>query len=825
MAVIYYPTTSNFSTAVPQKVVASQLIPIMTGTSRTACNSEQTIAFTADTAGTLEGVFICLSLTSTAAGQSFTIHLEKNDGGWADVAGVTKTLTYAEIAGTYASTMLGAGMAWVYFAFGSTTAITTDADTWRIKVQSTNASGFLLPNTTSGFNYGIVITATTTYSSSDDILIENGITITVDQSITAGNLIQGVDSILQWTNPPAASYTLTVTRWFMSASSKFLYGSSDVPIAAAVRGTLSITNMYLGQNFFGNTDNTFNVYGVKPTNYYSYLNADAAASQKVIVTTVDMSASWTAGDILWIYGSKGVGTFANHIRSDTIGSISGTSITMTNNLPVGVMEGWAVINITRFNAQCGFVSTGALNPAGSYGQLFSNYKLSGASLGGTTTSNTANGYNAYIDTSRVTGMLVEDCILTAGNMFMAVGGATGPNFKTYFTGNVFQNIFIRSLGGQLTLWFYGLSTITNCWVGTYIEGLELVGGNFVVSNCGMTDAYSNNDGYVPYYLNGVNNSTFTSCKAYYGAAGIKLTGVGNIFTNFTIDGASPRGGVWFFSTAVNNTFTNCAFGQKVANTGGSFYLTTYFIQAQANNCTFDTVPVYSDSIETCLVGSFFRSVTHNTTANDNRSWWLYGKLQSVGDGLPDTTRHTTGTGKFALRFGPLSSTDALEWEFIIPTGDISTQTMTVACWVKINSATYYAGTHQNPKLTINYDDGTTSSTTATDSTSWQLLAVNFTPTTAFGEITITVDGYTDATGSDAYFYVDDMAVLYPAGYKLDLGGLDLWANALPIVPPIATVISAQDFWSASSAVDYGSATMGEKLAKKVLTTSKFLGLR
>ena len=38
--------------------------------------------------------------------------------------------------------------------------------------------------------------------------------------------------------------------------------------------------------------------------------------------------------------------------------------------------------------------------------------------------------------------------------------------------------------------------------------------------------------------------------------------------------------------------------------------------------------------------------------------------------------------------------------------------------------------------------------------------------------------------------------------------MDLWANALPITPPIATNLSALDVWSAANTTDYGTNTMG-----------------
>jgi len=143
---------------------------------------------------------------------------------------------------------------------------------------------------------------------------------------------------------------------------------------------------------------------------------------------------------------------------------------------------------------------------------------------------------------------------------------------------------------------------------------------------------------------------------------------------------------------------------------------------------------------------------------------------------------------------PISSTQLLKWEQTIPIGDISTKTMTITCWVYINNAAYYAGTHTKPTLTIDYDNGTTMSSVATTGTGWQQLAVVFTPTTTYGQIEMKITGATDATGTNRYFYVDDVNVAYPAGVAIDLGNLDLWARGLPVAPAIATVPSLGGVW-------------------------------
>jgi hypothetical protein len=137
--------------------------------------------------------------------------------------------------------------------------------------------------------------------------------------------------------------------------------------------------------------------------------------------------------------------------------------------------------------------------------------------------------------------------------------------------------------------------------------------------------------------------------------------------------------------------------------------------------------------------------------------------------------------------------------------------MNISVWVKINSSTYFAGTHQKPRLTVDYDNGTTAYTEAIASTGWQLLSLSFTPSTTYGQVKATISGYTDATSSDSWFYVDDLNIFYPPGIQIALGGLDLWADGLPITPSISTGVNAADVWNILSSMVDSSGTMGNKL--------------
>jgi hypothetical protein len=225
-----------------------------------------------------------------------------------------------------------------------------------------------------------------------------------------------------------------------------------------------------------------------------------------------------------------------------------------------------------------------------------------------------------------------------------------------------------------------------------------------------------------------------------------------------------------------------------------------------------------------IAGTKIGITNKNDVTSADSLYVPYGIITRTGDSLGDTTARTTGAGKFAMRFEPYHSTNEMVWDFKVPTGDLTGKTMNVNCWVKINDANYYAGTHTNPTLRVNYDNGTEVTAVATDSEAWQRLSVTFTPATAFGQITVSIEGATDAATTDRYFYVDDFVVNYPAGVALDLGGLDLWANAEPITPPLSLFPSLGGVWDEALTAHTVSGSFGAFI-KKLLTVAKFLGLK
>ncbi len=299
----------------------------------------------------------------------------------------------------------------------------------------------------------------------------------------------------------------------------------------------------------------------------------------------------------------------------------------------------------------------------------------------------------------------------------------------------------------------------------------------------------------------------------YGSGSIQLYGClggnedisGNYFDNCAAAIAFGNGSYF-------NILKNCIFGSEVANTA---------------DVVFSQVNCYDTGLESPIgnitvtnenglaAGSSFFITNKDNTINNDIVYKPEGTIQRTGDGLSDTTVHTSGSGKFAMRFMPVSSEDVLEWKQIVPTGNLQNKTIVISVWIKINSVNYYSGTHQLPRLYVNYDNGTTTYIEASETTDWQVITVTFTPTTTYNQIIVYINGNTDQSSSSAYFYIDDMSVFYPPGVQLDLGGLDLWAKALPITPTISTNITAADVLNIQTSLLTTSGSIGKLLVDNI----------
>lgn len=263
--------------------------------------------------------------------------------------------------------------------------------------------------------------------------------------------------------------------------------------------------------------------------------------------------------------------------------------------------------------------------------------------------------------------------------------------------------------------------------------------------------------------------------------------------------------------------TDLTLGEHIANTydfvfpGFSSYRGSF--RGITGNPTYDNL-----YLQSTLPTSRATFTDVNTPGNDY-TIAPEGYTYVTGAGLADTTARTAG-GK-AIRFQSIRADLPLEWTAAIPTGNIQSKTMTAGVWMKINSANYWSGSHQMPRLMVSYDnDASSVYAEALPTTDWQFVVVPFTPATTFGQVTLTFSTMTDATTSDAYVYMDDFSAPLPQGSELNLGTFDLTSDALPVSPlNFATAVTAADVWAADPTL-FGAGTVGERVNKiKTIVTS------
>ena len=264
---------------------------------------------------------------------------------------------------------------------------------------------------------------------------------------------------------------------------------------------------------------------------------------------------------------------------------------------------------------------------------------------------------------------------------------------------------------------------------------------------------------------------------------------------------------------------NDKFGNEAANTvditlaHGGYY--NFIVEKSVGSLVVDT----TDQLEALSISSL-KIVSENSVAKVDRVFTPLGNFARCGVNLADATVHTDSG--YSLRMQAIQTDSPFTFSQDIPTGNIQGKDMVITVWVKINSATYWAGTHQNPRLVVEYDNGAnTAYTEATETTDWQMLTLPFTPATDYGKIKVYFSVMTDALNSDAYVYFDDMSSLYPSGVTMNLGSMDVWTDGLPMTPMISTSIAAADVWSMPISALTGAGTVGKKV-KDGMTVAQYL---
>lgn len=795
--------------------------------------------------------------------------------GWIERA--VKTMRFDEMLYLTDYTKYHQGDWIVPFEFDTPYAVDTTASKWRF-LFNTNSSSYMSIGYSTAGNYTHITWCDNTLTFADNDVIVCKDIVTIDQTATLGtvtptglatNLYSAIVTRsmsmaasackLQWQNPPSASYTLTVKgRIALGTHSGVSIGSDANPISYANRaiidfsaGTWTEASFYTqGANGAGNQAGKANLYlfGAYDTSIRTTLNGAVANGASSFTTTA--STGWASGDIITV-GRPAQG--GNSRQYYTVSSTSGTTVNITGTIAGARSSGGQVVKLNRTTGI--LIIPGPSSSSVAPGTNFSNLQMRGVEIAAAGNSqsffydNHSNLYsenNAAFVAEDPNNLLAENFVEYC-NFYSTNGNvATGAFNTTYMYSNGMR-IKYCNFHCIPPMWNYYSRSDSTSTAGY----LRLLNNVFIHYNNGSTGNFAFITPVASPQTSGqldIEDNVFEGSQhAFLCLAGLNLihknnsywgggsaTAVGDdgavIYTQLinpieisgNIYNANACGVSLYTGTIIGAIEKNSVFGNISANTKDVMQHGGSYVDFEFANCS--TISNYSlTNLTTHVNGTNIKFSTLNGTTNNDSGYLKYGYFQRTGSGLSDTTVHTAGGT--AMRFQPVSSTNSLTFSFKVPTGNIYNQTMSVAVWCKLNSATYYAGTNQLPRLTVDYDNGTIAYSQAAQSTSWQLLIVSFTPATTYGELTVTLSARTGASGSSAYVYFDDMAILYPAGYQLDLGALDIWAHALPVTPPIATNLSALSVWTASSTVDYGANTMGEKVTKKLLSVAKFIGLK
>lgn len=582
-----------------------------------------------------------------------------------------------------------------------------------------------------------------------------------------------------------------------------------------------------GSYTYGGLSSLF-LYGEIPTYQKTTLASDAATGQKDLVCTDNVD--WVNGDSIVVGKQNIMGQGDTTIY--TVDSVAGDTVTTTANIATNIRRaGGTVLKLGGHGILMQNNSTFSQH----YLCATANLQISGVELYNQiiyTISGT--GYYSYLQSLQAayrSQWLIQDVVTWSNttSCLYAFGALVPPDGVLEQRVYSFrQNVCTNNVAYYNTTHTSGRMTVKDCVVLCHYWGTMATSTSIRMTVDNNSFENSRSGAGVPYfYMTGI-NGVFTNNKVW-GSGNAEPTG-GAVAVGACVAPLDISGNYYDYNacavgmsshSSVGCVDNNSIFGSEYANTtdvgfvAGGYH--DYIFNSDTGNLVISELYL-GDMVEGGKVGF----TDFNDTTNDDRVYFRLGKTQRTGDSLTDTTVHTAGTGKFAIRFEPLSSTENLAWEISVPTGDITAKTMFVSVWCKINNATYWAGTKEMPRLTVNYDNGTSVYTEAAESTDWQLLVRSFTPTTAYGQITVSLSARTDAVTTNAYVYWDDFSVAYPPNASLDLGGMDLWTKGLPITPPIAIPLSAgtvaSSVWEEAKTSHVTAGTMGEAMTfmKKVI---------
>ena len=845
------------------RVEAHNLYMGINTTASLVLTTTRSIAVTFANAGNLMGVQLAFAATSnvfTLYNRDITVELVESG----TTVRATTTLTANDIHGGLTKYVFGKWI--VNFKFATPYAVDTVGRKWTIRVsQGAGNSNWNLA-TSDGTNpfYAAWCDTQMTASSGNDTLvivdeIANDGNFTTKAVAVTGAATVGVGMTIS-AGVTRTPDTVSKFRW-ITTSTLYTFKNDGALIMGSHSGiqfgtstTRTVFDFQLQQVPTVGTLNgihcpfakpTIRLYGTKPTSMWARLTSNAVTGQPDLV--VDDASIFSNSDIVYILKENtSVARVSINAAAYTISSIAGNTITLTENIAGNNrLSGSHVVSAnvvesffrsdTATTVSCSFYWPDNVNMSG--------VNMVDVALIPQSQSSLFTDDPAFVSKYTFDYMYLSDSAIFSTTVIPSKGISYDNIvfFNTNYTGVTTIAQFIAGLdvlpltdfsmtnivfGGNSGTTGVALSAIGSI-MKVYLNEVYIYhtgGGGLILTGQGVTGGNI--------YIWGCGSNTNTGLGGV-GTPAATTSLVECDISNIYIDNSS-LGYISSFGVASKTIIRNIHFGDTKANTT-DIYVAPYGYSdvelqgvygANTINLTYITYTVFGTKLTLSQING----------GEENSNYFNYGSIIRTGDGLADTTVHTSGTDKYAWS---AESTDGannnrFEWSFPVPTGNIQNQDMQVGIWVRVAKEAYWGGTYyQMPRLTVNYDNGTlvyaeaaqiAADTVGVTDDGWQFLPMPFRPTTTYGQIIVTLSFLTDnATPANRYVHFDDIGILYPQGYTLNLGGLDLAANGLPVRPPIATLNSALDTWSVDPSV-FGAGTVG-KFVTKLLTVAKFLGLK
>lgn len=685
-----------------------------------------------------QGVFIPILISSVGA-KTITILLR-------DAADTTTYATSGTI-NLSSLTSRNANRGWYYIPFSVAYSVTA-ATSYKIKIScSAISSVFWMRSSTAG-DYGYAVIGngdnSTKIASGDTALIRDGVTLTVDESLTLAptttkSLVLGDGATFNVPNP-SSPITLTfgdgkihhLDRAYIkigTSASRISPNNVTINVSGVVNAALFEVNN-LSYNAPEDTSG-IEIFGNKPIETSLTIAANASSGQAVVSTVEDVPASWNNGDTVRIVG-KDKTTSDAVIYTITKGT---KQVTLNTNLDALALAGGKVVNMSYHERTAGvkvmstnqtlFAATNSAQHAVGHFNIEGIY-FSNCGFGGYTTLTVSNSVRNTHDS----------CLCYISNVSSMLINTTNTS------GHEFSNNIIINLSMIYSAAVYGknISFRNNIFNGVSLATANntAVSANVAISNF-VSCGYYTSSGPWGLYIFGYGISV-DGC--FIVGQSVGLQGGGITINNLKQQRSAHTSGT-IITNAVNVTMNNCAFGVGATNTGYDISPTVDNLATMSTtNCSIGSKGI-DPSYITTVDGSLMRFVNYGNVSGDNRSWYSNGRFTSNSGKIEAITDTTT---------------KILENKYNISSDTISGMSVKVSIGCNIANAAYYAGTYTAPTMNVNYDGGTNVSIAASNITSRQVLAASFTPTTSGNPLAVRLDQQTDATGANAKVTWDTLTV-------------------------------------------------------------------